>query len=257
MVMPVRELITVWGNTRQLVLIAVTAALYAAILIPFKVAIPLVPGLTEVRPANVIPIVCSLLFGPAAAWGSAIGNLVGDVYGGTFGPGSLFGFIGNFLYGYIPYRLWRALGPGEPVFERWPLVLRYFVVALVASAACGVVIGWGVDLLGLAPFAVLARIIALNNFVVSAILGPPLLLSLYRRVGGLGLLYEDVMGEDERAPARAPVLGAVLLCVAALVGLGGGIAVNALLYHGAPQEVGIAAGVAPFVVLILLGSEMI
>ena len=139
-----RELITVWGNTRQLVLISVTAALYAAILIPFKVAIPLVPGLTEVRPANVIPIVCSLLFGPAAAWGSAIGNLVGDLYGGTFGPGSFFGFIGNFLYGYIPYRLWRAIGGGEPLFARWPLVLRYFLVALVASVACGVVIGWGV-----------------------------------------------------------------------------------------------------------------
>jgi len=59
-----------WSNTRMVVLTAISAALYAAILIPFKV-VALIPGITEFRPANAVPVVCSFLFGPAAAWGSA------------------------------------------------------------------------------------------------------------------------------------------------------------------------------------------
>jgi energy-coupling factor transport system substrate-specific component len=100
-----RELLEVWRNTRLIVQVAVTAALYAALLIPFKAVAVIIPGVTEIRPANAIPIVCALLFGPAAAWGSAFGNLIGDFFG-TLGPGSIFGFIGNFLYAYVPYRVW-------------------------------------------------------------------------------------------------------------------------------------------------------
>ena len=96
-----------WRNTRLVVLTAVSASLYAALLIPFKV-LPLIPGVTELRPANAVPVVCSLLFGPAGAWGAAIGNLIGEFFGGI-GPGDLFGFAGNFLYGFLPYaRVARA-----------------------------------------------------------------------------------------------------------------------------------------------------
>jgi energy-coupling factor transport system substrate-specific component len=107
------ELFRMWSNTRMVVLTAITAALYAAILIPFKV-VPLIPGITEFRPANAVPVVCSFLFGPAAAWGSAFGNLIGDFFGGL-GPGDVFGFVGNLLYGLVPYHVWRAIGGGAPV----------------------------------------------------------------------------------------------------------------------------------------------
>ncbi|MCH7615405.1 MAG: QueT transporter family protein, partial [Nitrospinae bacterium] len=87
----VYDLSQVWRDTRQIVLVAQIAAIYAAILIPFKVGIPLIPGFAELRPANAIPIVASLLFGPAAAWGAGIGNMIADCFG-TLGPASLFGF---------------------------------------------------------------------------------------------------------------------------------------------------------------------
>ena len=101
-----------WRSTRMVVLTAISAALYAAILIPFKV-VPLIPGITEFRPANAVPIVCSFLFGPAGAWGAAFGNLIGDFFGGL-GPGDLFGFVANLAYGFVPYALWDALGLGPP-----------------------------------------------------------------------------------------------------------------------------------------------
>src|SRR2546429_1927136 len=99
-----RELFRMWSSTRMVVLTAICAALYAAILIPFKV-VPLIPGITEFRPANAVPVVCSFLFGPAAAWGAAFGNLIGDFFGGL-GPGDLFGFLGDFPFCPVPFPLW-------------------------------------------------------------------------------------------------------------------------------------------------------
>lgn len=137
-----KELITMWKNTRMIVLTAVSAAVYAAVLIPFKVAIPLIPGFTEVRPANVLPIICSLMFGPAAAWGSAIGNTIADAFG-TFGIGTAFGFVGNFLYGFIPYKIWQAFGKGEPVARTYRSSTKSLIIALVAGLITALVV-WAI-----------------------------------------------------------------------------------------------------------------
>ena len=188
------ELTQVWKHTRLIVLIAQIAAIYAAILIPFKVGIPLIPGFAELRPANAVPIVTSLLFGPAAAWGSGIGNLIGDCFG-TLGPASFFGFIGNFFFGYVPYLMWGNMGPlssgRPPMVKSWRQGLEFGVTCVVASSVCAGIIGWGVEVLGLLPFWILTPAIFLNNLVMGALLGPPLLLFLYPRVKRWGLLYQD------------------------------------------------------------------
>src|SRR5207249_10362555 len=177
-----RELFAMWSNTRMVVLTAICAALYAAILIPFKV-VPLIPGIIEFRPANAVPVICSFLFGPAAAWGSAIGNIIGDFFGGI-GPGDFFGFIGNFLYGFIPYKAWELVSSRDPVPQwhgRWtaylldPLWLKFVGVIFLAAAACALVVGWGLNLLGFIPFAVLGNIVLINNLAVAGTLGPILL----------------------------------------------------------------------------------
>jgi len=111
-----RDAIVMWRNPRMVVLSAVCAAVYAATMIPFKVLV-IFPGLAEVRPAAVFPVVFSFLFGPAGAWGAAFGNVVGDMLGGMLGPGSIFGFLANFAYGYIPYKLWEALYKDKTVVD--------------------------------------------------------------------------------------------------------------------------------------------
>lgn len=178
-----------------MVLSAQIAAVYAAILIPFKVGIPLIPGFAELRPANAIPIVASLLFGPAAAWGAGIGNVIGDCFG-TLGPASVFGCLGNFLFGYVPYKLWGHLGPlssgREPRVQSWRQGLEYVLICVVASWICAASIAWGVQLLGLLPFSILAPAIFINNMVMGILLGPPLLQFLYPRVQRWGLLYGDL-----------------------------------------------------------------
>jgi energy-coupling factor transport system substrate-specific component len=154
-----RELLEVWRNTRLIVQVAVTAALYAALLIPFKAVAVIIPGVTEIRPANAIPIVCALLFGPAAAWGSAFGNLIGDFFG-TLGPGSIFGFIGNFLYAYVPYRVWGVYRLAGKKGDSW--------VPTTWSLAIFPLLAVGTMLVGLLVAVVLRGLHVIPYFQVSA-----------------------------------------------------------------------------------------
>ncbi|MCA9472758.1 MAG: energy-coupling factor transporter ATPase [Nitrospirales bacterium] len=192
----ISELVAVWRQTKLIVLTAQVAAIYAAILIPFKVGIPIIPGFVELRPANAIPLVTSLLFGPVAAWGAGIGNIIGDCFG-TLGPASVFGFLGNFFLGLLPYTLWGALGPlssgTAPHVKAWRPGLEYALICCLASGGCAVIIAWGVEWLGFLPFMVLAPAIFFNNVAMGLFLGPPLLWFLYPRVKQWGLLYPDLL----------------------------------------------------------------
>jgi energy-coupling factor transport system substrate-specific component len=257
-----RELITMWKNTRMVVLTILVAAIYAALLIPFK-AIPLVPGFTEIRPAQIIPPVAALLFGPAAAWGTAFGNLIGDFFG-TFGPGSFFGFIGNFFLGAIPYVLWgRITTREEPAMRNSRQVVGFVLVTFVSAVACAAIIAWGLEVLRLLPFTLLGTIIALNNFIIPAIVGPILLALLYRRVKRMGLLWTDIMEREDIAVAGPVMVGTAAMVIGGvggwivgeLVGFGLGFpfgeAAGALI--GEAGQPGVIWAVAPFMLLLLVG----
>jgi len=260
-----KELFTMWKYTRMVVLTAATAAVYAAVLIPFK-PIPIIPGFTEIRPANVLPIVSSLMFGPAAAWGSAFGNLIGDFFG-TLGLGSIFGFLGNFLYGFIPYKVWGILSKRDPTIRGSKEALKYLFLVFLASSVCGVVIGWGVDLLGLVPFSALANIITVNNFLVASILGPFLLIILYPRIKKWGLLYSDILEEKEIHGKNLSGLGLILLSIGGLGGIVLGNLISLGVYHSGflgagfvkvtTGSLGIALGMLPVIFLIFISSVLL
>src|SRR5437870_3065776 len=204
-----RELFAMWSNTRMVVLTAICAALYAAILIPFKV-VPLIPGITEFRPANAVPVVCSFLFGPAAAWGSAFGNLIGDFFGGL-GPGDLFGFWANFLYGLVPYLVWEAMTDAEPVPRSVGSWVGLLLVIALAATLCATVVGWGLQALGFHPFTVLGTLVLVNNLGVALVLAPFLLAILYPRIRRARLLYRDLLGPRAALPHWRVALGVTLV----------------------------------------------
>ena len=222
-----RAAIRMWRNTRMIILVAVCAAIYGAALVAFKTAIPLIPGITEVRVANIFPMTFGLLFGPAGAWGTAIGNLIGDTFGGTLGPGSIAGFVGNFLLGYLPYAMWVTFVPfAEKSREwnsgRWRSWIAYILIALISSAACAVVISIAVDALGIVPYAVLSKIITINNTFASWI-GILLFISVYGVTKQqLGLFWADVMDESDMGQPITGPLGAWIVTVGAAFGLLGG-----------------------------------
>ncbi|HYE80986.1 MAG TPA: QueT transporter family protein [Clostridia bacterium] len=240
-----KDVFKMWKQTKMVVLVALCAGLYAAVLIPFK-GFVIIPGITEFRPASALPIVFGLLFGPAGAWGSAIGNLIGDFFG-SIGIGSAFGFVGNFLFAYVPYKLWHNLGmlgegEKEPDLKSGKKVFAYVVVSIFGAVACALFIAWGLDLLNMVPFAALGTIISLNNSIPSIVLGIPLLIVLYPRIKKWDLLWTEIMPEEDLPKGgKVARLGAVLMVVSIVVGMGGGL----MAAFGANQAVfsaGFAAG---------------
>jgi len=263
-----KEIFTMWRHTQMVVLVALSAAIYAAVLIPFK-GFTIIPGFTEVRPANVFPFVFGLLFGPAGAWGAAIGNLIGDFFG-TLGIGSIFGFVGNFFLGFLPYKLWGSFfrrGENmEPNVNSGKKLGVYVAVTIIASVVCAVWIAWFNDFIGFVPFAALGSIITVNNAIVGLVLGPVLLLVLYPRVKRWGLLWTEIMLPDEVPAARAARLGNILVWVGGLGGLIVGLVLGLGLYDQGLAAAGFATGAAgltlglillPFLALIVIGSAML
>lgn len=205
-----RELIACWQHTRMIVLIGLCAALYAAVFFMFS-WIPIIPGVTQFRPAASIPIVFSIFFGPVAAWGTAFGNILGDVISANISPGSLFGIAGNFVYGYVPYRIVRAYGNQDRV-SLGPLLFG----VVVASILCAEIIALGAQAVGLPPFSVLANVILINNIVMSLLLAPFLIRALEGRILRMKLGYRETLEPQEISPSYPGRAGAVILFVIAM-----------------------------------------
>src|SRR5215211_3417679 len=194
-----KEVFTMWRHTQMVVLVALSAAIYAAVLIPFK-GFPLVPGYIELRPANAFPSVFGLLFGPAGAWGAAIGNLIGDFFG-TLSLGSVGGFVGNFFLALLPYKMWSVFFRSDENMEEnvgsGKKFGVYILLVILASAVCAAIVAWWTDLLGLFPFYLFFILIFFNNAIMAGVLGPILLLALYPRVKRWGLLWTEIMEPEE------------------------------------------------------------
>ncbi|HOJ71978.1 MAG TPA: QueT transporter family protein [Syntrophorhabdaceae bacterium] len=219
-----RYAIKMWSNTRMIVLVAVSAAIYAAALIAFKTAIPLIPGVTEVRVAGIFLMTFGILFGPAGAWGLAIGNLIGDIFGGTLGPASIAGFFGNFLLGYLPYTMWLNFFPFSEKSYEWNVKnpkswSAYISITIISSCSCAVLIGLAVDILGIVPYEVVSRIIALNN-IVGNLIGVVLLIAVYELTKNqLGLLWTDIMGIRQDGLSMRGIMGSWLVAIGSIAGM--------------------------------------
>jgi len=252
----VKELFTMWKNTKMIMLVALTAALYAAILIPFK-GIPLIPGITEIRPAQIIAATFPLFFGPAGAWGLAIGNLIGDMFG-TLGVGSIFGFIGNFFIGVVLYKLWRTFGK-EAVVKSGKDFAVYAFCVICGAFLCGAIIAWGLEVLGILPFAALGTIIPLNNTIMPLVLGPALIALLYPRIKKWGLMWQDIMDEEDISKQKLVIPARVMVAVGAIGAIAVGLAISTGAYGAAlagfgagTVGIGVIAAVAPFILLALI-----
>ena len=256
-----REVLTMWRDVRMVSLTVVITAIYLAGLIPSK-GLVIVPGFTEVRPGSALPVAFSLMFGPAAAWGSAIGNLLGDLFGGTFTAGSAWGFVGNFFMGFVGYKLWGNLRPlsadQEPAMRSIRQVVQYLLIALVTAAGTASIIAWGLDALGVFPFSAIATIIGVNNFVAAGIIGPVLLYFLYEPAARAGMTYPAIMGPDQLpdVPAERRWLAAWGIAVVSVAWFVLGI-LGSVLFEGVdlgamPGDV--TAGSAGSPVVLVLGG---
>ncbi len=213
-----------WNHTQMITSFVISAGLYAVLLYVFTLLpLTIIPGVTSARPANAIPPVMSLLFGPAAAWGTAVGNLIGfDILGGNLTIGSIGGFIGNLFLGYVPYKIWHRVFKEEPHLRTLSSFAKFELVIIVHAAAVALIIPLWVEALGFLPFTFLAFIIFFNELLAAGILGPIIMVLIFNRVKRAGYLWTDSMKEYEFVPKEVKSshrLGASLLSIGAVVGL--------------------------------------
>jgi energy-coupling factor transport system substrate-specific component len=257
-----RDVIYMWKYTKMVVLVALTAAVYAGTAVPFK-GIQIIPGFAELRPAGAIPVVFGLIFGPAGAWGSCIGNVIGDFFG-TLGIGSLFGALGNFFFGFVGYKVWGNMGwfssKADLNIRTKRQVFEYILVAILSSATVAFIIAWGLELLKLLPFASIGAVIVTNNIIFSVIIGPFLLMLLYPRAMRWGLYWKEIMDQELVSKGIMPRVGALCIWIGALGGLIMGFLLSTGLYHGQLFQFaqgtagsGVVLGVLPFLLLFFLG----
>ncbi len=174
----------------------VTALLYIALLYPFH-GLNFFGGSVDFgRIAIGIPVAFSFLFGPAAAWGAAIGNLL---YGIATSPAPFeitdaFGFIGNFLIGYIPYKLWTGITTQKPDLRSIKKLALFIGTAVMASTICGLLIAgallWQKNL----PFVMTFVTITATNALWAIVVGSIVLASSYGFISQRKLLFTDILG---------------------------------------------------------------
>ena len=227
-----KEIFSMWKYNTMVALTVLCAGIYMLFLLPSK-SVQIIPGITEIRPATLLPVLFGLLLGPAGAWGSAIGNLGGDFFG-TLSAGSFFGFIGNFMYAYIPYKLWRHIklkhGEDRSITVNSPRRLVQFgLISFISSTACAVIIAWGLDLLKLARFTSLSIIITLNNSVITLLLGPIVLPIIYSIVKKNKLLWTDIMHPIDIRKPSTDKLYPLMITAGSIGGLVSGLIACCLL----------------------------
>jgi energy-coupling factor transport system substrate-specific component len=231
----------------MIVLVALCAALYTVAIT--LTTVPTSVGRSIRVIAQLLPMPLSLLFGPAAAWGVALGDLISNIMVGNLYLGTLSGFSGNFLLGFLPYAMWTRLRPlangnreiALGSVRQWIL---YILIAAVSAFSAAVVISWPVHMVGVVPFSVFVNIIGIEDAIAGAFAGI-LLLLLYSRIKARGLVYWDVMEEvdlDNTKRTRGHI-GAWLVSVAAITSWAiGGIIL--------PDSADIVGGIGTVIILI-------
>jgi energy-coupling factor transport system substrate-specific component len=197
------ELAEVWTDRKGLAWIAVTALLYALILIPFNQYHWEIAGIT-LRPAAVLPVVFGILWGPAAAWGLGIGNVAGDLFGGSWSGMSLFGFLNNFFYSYLSYLLWHRLMRGHSTRMDAFGLGGFWVVTLVTTFVCLFLLAASGTLFFGRPFE--SKFISyFGNSIAWAMLGGPI---LFRLLAGPACESGFVYGKEWEKRKMVPAGGA-------------------------------------------------
>lgn len=175
-----KEIFTVFRKKSAWGHMVLSAVVFFAIALPFRSLFTLLPGVTEIRPANMVPLVFGIQFGPAAAWGISIGNLISDILSGSNAFVCLTGFVVNFFYTYIPYKLWYTLRLGKesihPVRLNTVLeIVKYILVVLIDSFITTVSLSLIFEAAGFQSFFSSFPLLFFNNFDFAIILGIPVL----------------------------------------------------------------------------------
>lgn len=143
--------------------------------VPFHYLFQIIP-VSELRPASALPPAFGLMFGPWGAAGAALGNLASDLMIGYPPEIFIISFFAQFLYGYIPYKLWYTLDFGEgnslPRLNTVQNLIKFIIIIFISSVIMAGLLGFLMEGLGIANLISFTTLLfAFNNFDFTMILG--------------------------------------------------------------------------------------
>lgn len=210
------DLIVMWKNPKMIGYFALTAALYALLLYPLKEYSFFSANADYLRIAMGLPVAFSFLFGPAAAWGTAFGNLAFDAATGPLTWVTPLGFLGNFLIAYLPYKLWSKVTAEKPDLKSAKKLGLFCGLCALACVVCGLLIGWGLLYLFAIPFVMTSFTIFASDLLWAILLGPVLLRLSYGYFSKHKLLYTDLLNNHRTVNWNKAKTFAVLVFVVAV-----------------------------------------
>ncbi len=177
--------------------------LFVVVAAPFKSILTLVPGMTEVRPANMIPVVFGLIWGPAGAWGIAVANAITDVISGSGFNVWFPGFLINFFYAYLPYKMWYSLDLGRKTVDKPNLksvsdIVRFIIIVFVDSLVTTVLLSVLFEYLGFQTYGSSGLLLFFNNFDFAVVLGIPVILLIGSRKNAVFWIPEGIERKGRR-----------------------------------------------------------
>lgn len=127
--------------------ILITAVAYALLLTSVNILMDI--GLLEVRLGAFLPPLAGMVWGVEGALGAALGNIVRDVCVGDDPAAIPIGAVANFLYAYVPYRLWLLTTEKRKYFlPNTESLVRYFFVLAIGAAVGTIFLITGVTAVG-------------------------------------------------------------------------------------------------------------
>lgn len=122
----------------KLLLTLICGVAFFCVCVPFRSFFQFT-SMTELRPAAILPPVCSLFFGFWGALGCSLGNLAGDIVFGLSAPMCVESFFIQLFTSYIVHHLWYSDFVVDkdislyPRFDKISKVIRFGVIVLISS----------------------------------------------------------------------------------------------------------------------------
>lgn len=119
-------------NRKNIQKIFLAAVIYSLATIPGKLLLMLLPG-AEVRFSACLPVVFGMLWGLPGAIGSAMGNIVSDLYSGEALSTIFWGCLSNFILSCLPYKLWYGWRSKKAALFIYNAksCLRFFIIIFI------------------------------------------------------------------------------------------------------------------------------
>ncbi len=151
----------------------VSTAIFALANMPFKYW-QFLPTYADFRISAFYPVTAGLFFGPWGALGCAVGNLIADLFG-TLNFESPIGMLANFLFAWLPYRLWHTILPLDhhkaQFISSTKTLVKYLFIASFATASSMGFLSASCELLGFFDFVAFYRPVFLCNLYFALFMG--------------------------------------------------------------------------------------